>query len=520
MKTPLHVLIVEDSEDDSLLLIRMLNQGGYEPVYERVETFDDMKRALDSQRWDVVIADYILPRFSAPAALELLKEKKLDIPFIIVSGAIGEETAVSAMKAGAQDYIMKSNWARLVPAIDRELRDAQNRQKRKQAEDEKKRMEVQLLQAQKMEAVGRLTGGVAHDFNNLLTAIRGYTDLAVAKAEPATQLYKDLREIQIASERAMSLTRQLLLFSRRQPVEFVPVDLNLMVENLFNMLRRLIGEDIEFRHELAAEPLTILADQTSIEQIIINLVVNARDAVHEGGTITIKTETCVIDKQAAKSIPQAYTGRFARFSLSDTGKGMDVDTQKRVFEPFFSTKQDDKGSGLGLSVVLGIIRQHKGWIHVASEVGKGSVFDVYLPIVPEQPAVEAKKEESLDKYLGKGERILVIEDEDGVRYFAEKALTRSGYTVFTASNQKEAMEVFQREMGLRLVFSDVVLPTMNGIELIEEMLSIKPDLKVLLTSGYTDQKSQWNIIKKKGYTFLQKPYTLSLLLKTIHESLA
>jgi two-component system cell cycle sensor histidine kinase/response regulator CckA len=366
-----------------------------------------------------------------------------------------------------------------------------------------------------------LTGGVAHDFNNLLTAIRGYSDLAVAKTEPGSQLHKDLREIQIASERAMGLTRQLLLFSRRQPMEFLPIDLNQTIENLFGMLRRIIGEDIKLHHELASESLFVSADQTSIEQMIMNLVVNARDAMLEGGTITIKTKACLLDRHSVKTMPDARTGRFIRFSVADTGMGMDSETQKRMFEPFFSTKDFGKGSGLGLAVVLGIVQQHKGWIRVLSQVGQGSLFEVYLPIASERPAPAAERDATPESFFGKGERILVIEDEGGVRYFAQKALSRNGYTVFTASNEKEAIEAFKGEKGdFQLVFSDVVLPGMNGIQLIEKLLSLNPKVKVLLTSGYTDQKSQWRIIKRKGYPFLQKPYSLYTLLKTIRECIA
>jgi signal transduction histidine kinase len=521
MSIPLHVLVIEDSEDDTLLLMHTLRQSGYEPLFERVETYESMKRALESQKWDVVIADYLMPQFSAPAALELFKEKNLDIPFIIVSGAIGEEAAVSAMKAGAHDYIMKSNRARFAPAIARELREAQVRQKRKQAEEEKKKIEAQLLQAQRMEAIGRLTGGVAHDFNNILTVIRGYADMAIKQAKPGTQLSADLKEIEVASERAMNLTRQLLLFSRRQPMKFAPIDLNKTIENLLGMLHRIIGEDIEVRYDLASESLFICADQNSIEQMMMNLAVNARDAMHEGGIISIKTEKVTIGEKSCHDVSDARPGRFVKFSVTDTGTGMDPEILKHIFEPFFSTKNFGKGSGLGLSVVYGIIQQHKGWIQVHSEVGQGSTFEVYLPAVDELSEGTEEKKVTPNIYQGKGERILIIEDEDSVRHFAQRALSMNGYTVFTASDEKEAVEVFEKEKGaFRLIFSDVVLPTTNGIKLTDKFLSINPNLRILLTSGYTDQKSQWKKIKKNGYPFLQKPYTLNVLLKAVGDCIS
>jgi two-component system cell cycle sensor histidine kinase/response regulator CckA len=521
MSLPLRVLIIEDSEDDALLMVHALKKGGYHPITKRVSTRGAMMDALKEEEWELIIADYRMPLFSAPEALDLIKRENLEVPFIIVSGAIGEETAVQAMKSGAHDYIMKDNLARLVPAIERELREVEEHRKRKKAEEEKKKMEEQLLQAQKMEAIGRLTGGVAHDFNNLLTAIRGYTDMALDQADAGTQLFQDLREIQISAERAMNLTRQLLLFSRRQPMEFSYIDFNILVENLMGLLHRIIGEDIEVHYHLASDPLVVYADQTSIEQVLMNLVVNARDAMQDGGLITIKTDRILISEENRTEQTDASPGDYIKFSVIDTGTGMDAETQNHIFEPFFSTKEFGKGSGLGLSVVYGIVQQHKGWIHVTSDVDKGSVFEVYLPLVTMRRA-EKKTQQEIQSILamGHGERIMVIEDEDSVRHFAMRALSRGGYTVFTASNEQEAMEVFNREQGnLHLIFSDVVLPNMNGIKLIEKLLILNPEIKVLMSSGYTDQKSQWKIIREKGYPFLQKPYTFETLLRNIHELL-
>ena len=520
MSSPLRVLIVEDSEDDALLIVHALRQGGYKPLYKQVFTREDMISALDEQAWEVIIADYLMPRFSAPDALEIVKARALDVPFIIVSGAIGEETAVTAMKAGAQDYIMKDNLARLVPAIERELREVEVHRKKRQAEEDKKRIEKQLLQSQKMEAVGRLTGGVAHDFNNLLTAIRGYTDMALEQIDQDTQLFQDLKEIQVSAERAMNLTRQLLLFSRRQPMEFRQMDLNVTVENLLGLLHRIIGEDIEVHYDLYKDPIFIFADPTSIEQMVLNLVVNARDALSEGGKITVRTCRIHFDQKDVENSSEGYPGDFVCFSVSDTGSGMSKSTLEHIFEPFYSTKEFGKGSGLGLSVVYGIIQQHKGWIDVQSEKGHGSTFKIYLPIASKK--AESKNRIDLPHHIrkGNGERILIIEDEDSVRHFAKRALEKGGYQVFVASDDKEALRIFQQEKGnFQLVFSDVVLPNTNGIKLAENLLKQNPEIKIILTSGYTDQKSQWKIIREKGFPYLQKPYTFAVLLKTIGENL-
>jgi len=519
-RTPLRVLIIEDSEEDALLLVHALKQGGYDPIFQRIYTREAMVSALHDETWEVIIADYRMPRFSAPDALQIVKERCLDVPFIIVSGAIGEETAVTAMKAGAHDYIMKDNLARLIPAIERELREVEMHRKKQQAEEDKKRIEEQLLQSQKMEAIGRLTGGVAHDFNNLLTAIRGYTDMSFDQITKDTQLYKDLKEIQICTERAMNLTRQLLLFSRRQPMEFFHIDFNKTVENLLGLLHRIIGEDIEVRYDLVSEKLILFADQTSIEQMIMNLVVNARDAMLEGGTVTIRTEKSNLSSQAVKNISNAYPGDFVRFSVADTGSGIDEEILEHIFEPFYSTKAFGKGSGLGLSVVYGIIQQHKGWIQVESKKGMGSIFEVYLPLASKKNFRKAKYNLPINIKKGNGERILVIEDEDSVRHFAKRALEKGGYHVFTAMNDQEALDIFNKENGdFQLIFSDVVLPNTNGIKLVEKLLTKNSKMKVLMTSGYTDQKSQWKMIKEKGFPYLQKPYTFENLLRVIAENL-
>lgn len=521
MAQPLHVLIVEDSEDDTLLLLRALQRGGYEPFYERVDTPSAMISALEKKKWDIVISDYSMPQFSGPEALKILKEKNLDIPFIIVSGVIGEETAVSAMKAGAHDYIMKSSLIRLIPAIERELREAEIRKKQREVEKENKRIQDELIQAQKMEALGRLTGGVAHDFNNILTAISGYVELAMGQLGEESSVYPLLKEVQLGTERAANLTRQLLLFSRQQKLEFTDLDFNQILEALFGMLHRIIGEDITIRYELAKEPLVVFADRTSMEQMIMNLVVNAKDAIERGGTITIRTEKVFFNESHLSEMPGAPVGPCLCFSVIDTGIGMPTEVQAHIFEPFFTTKSDEKGSGLGLSVVYGIVQQHKGWIRVKSKVNEGSTFEIYLPLsaVPSfKKKTRGKEISSLPK--GKGERILVVEDETNLSRFVERALSRHGYAVFTARNEKEAKEIFEKEKGhFHLIFCDVVLPDVRGVELVDQLLEQNPKMRALLTSGYIDQRLPIECIQKKGFPFLQKPYTLEMLLQKVRECL-
>jgi len=378
-------------------------------------------------------------------------------------------------------------------------------------------VEAELRQAQKMEAVGRLAGGVAHDFNNLLTAIQGYIELAMMEVQEDAPLNRYLEEIRKASVRAANLTRQLLLFSRSHPIKVVTFDLNKAIEDMAKMLRRIIGEDISLALDLSAGLWAVEGDTGSIEQVVMNLVVNARDAMPEGGKIAIKTENVSVDEEYCSRYSYARPGRFVRLSVKDTGIGMDRATMERIFDPFFTTKKE--GTGLGLSVVYGIVKQHKGWINVESSPGLGSTFRVYLPAALSAP--EEEGEEILPEALrGNGERVLVVEDERPVRDFIEKALSESGYVVSVATNAKEAIEIFKRKKGkFDLVFTDVVLPDERGPKLVQQLLALQPGMGVLFTSGYTNEKSDWLVIREKGYPYIQKPYTLADLLRAVREAL-
>jgi signal transduction histidine kinase/ActR/RegA family two-component response regulator len=397
---------------------------------------------------------------------------------------------------------------------------ARTREEQQRWEEEKEKLQAQLLQAQKMEAIGTLAGGVAHDFNNLLTAIQGYTEIAMLGVEQTEPLHKNLEQIHYAAERATSLTRQLLLFSRRQPLELVAINVNKTIEGLLKMLKRLIGEDIAIRTELGCEAWTVQGDAGNIEQVFMNLAVNARDAMSGGGVLTIKTENVTLDEEYCKVIPDARPGKFVCLSVADTGTGMDAAVLQRIFEPFFTTKEFGKGTGLGLSVVYGIIKQHDGWINVYSERGRGAIFKVYLPASDVELKEEVQEKICLQDIQGKGERILVIEDEEAVREFASKVLRDNGYKVFEAADAKETLALFEQEKGqFDLIFSDMVLPDRSGLQVVEQLLRRNPKLMVLLSSGYSDDKSQWPAIREKGYRFLQKPYSIPELLRTFREVL-
>jgi two-component system, cell cycle sensor histidine kinase and response regulator CckA len=386
MSTALRVLIVEDSPDDAALVLRELRRGGYELVSERVETAEAMSAALERAEWDVILSDYTMPHFSALEALETLKSKQLDIPFIIISGTIGEETAVLALKAGAQDYLIKGRLARLVPALEREIREAHSRLERKLAEAENRKLEEQFHQAQKMEAVGRLAGGLAHDFNNFLSAINGYCQMMLNTLDRSDPTRAWLEEIKKAGDHAASLMRELLAFSRQHVLVTQVLDLNEVVAGVENMLRHLIGKDIDLVTLAAPALWQVKADAARIKQVIVNLAVNARDAMPGGGRLTIETSNVELDAASAQRHPSITPGRYVMLAVSDTGIGMDAQTQAHVFEPFFTTKDEGKGTGLGLAIVYGTVKQSGGAVWIDSELGQGAKFTIYLPQAEECPA--------------------------------------------------------------------------------------------------------------------------------------
>jgi signal transduction histidine kinase len=517
----LRALIADDSENDVVLLLRVLRKAGYQPVYERVCTAPAMKAALQRQAWDIVISDYEMPNFGGFEALQLLKESGHDLPFILVSAVVSEETAVAAMKAGAHDYIMKRNLARLAPAIERELREAQSRVARKAAEEALRQSEEQLRQAQKLEAVGRLAAGVAHDFNNILTAITGHSELLLRQLGADDPRRKNAEQIEKAAYRAAALTRQLLTFSRKQVIEPRVLKLNAVMFNIEGMLRRLIGEDIEFRTLLDPAAGHIKADPGQIEQVIMNLAVNARDAMPNGGKLIITTANTTLDKNHLKYSPDLCAGDYVMLAIADTGTGMSEEVKAHLFEPFFTTKPPGKGTGLGLATCFGIVKQNTGHINVHSELGRGTTFKIYFPQV--QPALEPSRVHIMPteaKAAGGNETVLLVEDEPVVRELAVATLREKGYTVVEAANGEEGLRMARQHDGkIDLVLTDVVMPVMGGKEMADALRTSHPDTKVLFTSGYTEDAMGHHGVLRPGIVFLQKPYMTATLARKVREVL-
>lgn len=379
--------------------------------------------------------------------------------------------------------------------------------------------EEQLRQSQKMEAIGRLAGGVAHDFNNLLTAITGYSRLILDDLKPSDPLYHDVEEIANAGDRAAALTRQLLAFSRRQVLQPKVLDLNSIVGNMEKMLRRLIGTHIDLNTPSEPGLRRVVADPGQIEQVIMNLVINARDAMPQGGEIEIRTENVNLNEQDAAAAGGLIAGAHAMLTVTDTGTGMDEKTRKKIFEPFFTTKPKDKGTGLGLATVFGIVSQSGGAITVESQPNEGATFRIYLPEA-EAPAEEEVATAGLDSPESGGETVLVVEDEDVVRGLIVRTLESKGYKTLQAEHGGDALLLCERHKGgIELMITDIVMPRMSGLELAERLKPIRPDMEVLFVSGYSDEIIADHGIADGGIHFVQKPFASRVLLKKIREIL-
>jgi two-component system cell cycle sensor histidine kinase/response regulator CckA len=748
---PLRVLLVEDSASDAKLIIQELRHTGSPVEFERVETAVALHDALRRREWDVVISDWSMPHFTALAALATLREVGLDLPFIIVSGTMGEETAVQAMRAGAQDFVVKDKVGRLVPAVEREVREFKQRMARRKAEDalreselrfrrlaesglvgiivaegsgkileansaflnmvgyspeelasglvnwaeltppefkslstrviedlrtsgvarpwekeyvrkdgsrvpvlvcvatferdknislvidlterkqaeaariraeealraselqyralfdnsplpkwvydvgtlrflavnetalraygysredflgmtildirppeevprlvqaihdltddrtgvwrhrakngkafdaevhaytfeqdgracrlivaqdvtERQRLEDQLRQAQKMEAVGRLAGGVAHDFNNILSVILSYGEMLLADLPHGEPMRDDIDEIVKAGRRAVDLTRQLLSFSRQQVLEPRVFEPNDLLANIDKMLRRILGADVDLASVPGEGLGRVRADPGSLEQVVMNLVVNARDAMPTGGQLTIETANVELDEEYARQHPGSKPGPHVMIAVSDTGTGMDAATRSRIFEPFFTTKAQGKGTGLGLSTVFGIVHQSGGTVWVYSEIGKGTTFKVFLPRVDAD--VDAIQSSTPPATTHGTETILLVDDDEAVRLVARAILRKSGYRVIEASNAGEALLHAEGHPGpIHLLVTDVVMPQMSGPTLAQRLAASQPAMKVLCMSGYTDDSIVRHGIIEGRIAFLQKPVT-------------
>lgn len=633
----LRILYAEDNSADAELILLQLKKNGFDFHTEVVDTPDSFQDKLRSHHYDLILSDYSMPNWSAMGALEIAQREAQDIPFILVSGSIGDEAIVECMKQGVTDYVLKDRPARLPAAVRRALNDKSLRDERIQVEKElrfsevryrrlfeaakdgilildghtgeildvnpflmnllgytrqeflgkqlwdigffqdredskdsfrtlqaseyiryddlplqtkdrkraevefvsntyfsgekkviqcnirdmteRRQLELQLRQSQKMEAIGQLAGGVAHDFNNLLTIISGYGELVADGLGPDSPHLGPVKEIQKAADRAADLTRQLLAFGRRQVLAPQVLDLNEVVSNVDKMLRRLIGEDIDLIPISSGGLGRVKADAGQIEQIIMNLAVNARDAMPKGGKLTIETADVVLDDTYARKHLAVTPGPYVMLAVSDTGCGMDAATQARIFEPFFTTKPPGKGTGLGLATVYGIVKQSGGNIWMYSELGKGTTFKVYLPRVDDMVA-EVKLSQAKDGDARGTETVLVVEDEETIRSLVRGILEKHGYTVLEANGGVEGLAICQQHPHtIHLVLTDVVMPQMSGSELAGKLASLRPETKVLFMSGYTNKAIGQDGLLDRNTAFIEKPFTPQALARKVREVL-
>jgi two-component system, cell cycle sensor histidine kinase and response regulator CckA len=508
MGQTLAVLLVEDREDDADLIRRCLIRGGYDPQITRVETEGEFRGALAASRWDVILSEYTLADFNCQGALEALRSSEADIPFIALSGTVSEETILTLLHSGAGDYVMKNNMARLPSAVDRAIRETEGRRHRE-------RLENQLQQAMKMEAIGRLAGGVAHDFNNLLTVIAGCAQLALLEDNPARSV---LEEILLAADRASGLTRQLLAFSRQQSLEPQVFDINKLVRVMEKLLRRLIGEDILVVSRIAETPLSVKADPGQLEQVLLNLAINSRDAMPTGGKIILSTFRQRLDGSSA-TLQGLPAGDYCGISVSDNGTGISAEALPHIFEPFFTTKSEGTGTGLGLATAYGIVQQSCGAIHAQSEEGMGTTMTVLLPssavhaAALVSPAVETPDSGT--------ETILIAEDDDTVLRLVSRSLSASGFQVIEADSGEAALERLhaQGPAGVDALITDVVMPGISGTVLAARATELLPQLKVLFMSGYTEDVIRHHGVLRENVAYLQKPFAPSELVRKIRQLL-
>ena len=455
--------------------------------------------------------------------LELIHPDSMDAAVSIamkcLAGSPAPPTELRIVHSSGREVAVES---RAVPVSFRDggaiLSTSRDISARKAAEAEQRRLEAQLRQASKMEAVGRLAGGVAHDFNNLLTGIRGFTDILLSGVRESDARHADLLEIQNATQRAAALTGQLLAFSRKQVVLPIVVDLNLLLSGAMRILERLIGEDVQVSFKPGVDLLAVRVDPSGMEQVIINLAVNARDAMPQGGLLSIETSCLEIDAAFCANHLDARPGPYVLLSVIDTGVGMSAGVLSRLFEPFFTTKGPGRGTGLGLSIIYGIVQQAGGFVHVESDVGAGSTFRIYLPAVLEKPVAPTVV---IEPELPRGsESILLVEDEVLVRSLVTKFLHSQGYSVLAAARGSEALQLAANEdVRVDLLLSDVILPNMNGRQIYEKLAQTRPALRVLFMSGYTENIILPHGVLEAGFFFVQKPFSLKELARKVREAL-
>jgi two-component system cell cycle sensor histidine kinase/response regulator CckA len=524
------ILYVErHAADIDLTVASFAEQAPYLRV-ESVRSSEEALAMIQESEYHLVLIDLRMPEMNALDFLREVRHRRLAVPVVIVTGLGEESAAVAALKLGASDYVVKrddyltqlpyvidhaidrAQLARVNERLEVELAD------REKAEKDRALMAEQLQQAQKIDSLGLLAGGVAHDFNNLLTVIGSNADLMLDQLDRRDPLWEHATDIRTAAVRAADLTRQLLAFSRKQLLQPRVVDLNALIRESAKMLRRLLNENVELLTNLEPESAPVHVDPGQFDQVLVNLAVNGRDAMPRGGRLTIATQDVTVDDRAAQPRASFRPGRYVLLTVTDTGGGIPKEILPRIFEPFFTTKEHGKGTGLGLSMVYGIVKQSGGWIWIDSELGRGTTVKVYFPR-DDSPVSATDTPAALVSRRGT-ETVLVVEDEESVRKLTSHVLRRHGYEVLEAANAGEALLACEQHPSpIPLVITDIVMPGMSGPDLAERLRTLHPQMKLLFTSGYTDAAVVEHGLSTQTMVFLQKPFTPAELARKVRDVL-
>ena len=508
------ILIVDDSANSRLVLKDLLKAAGFQDIVlagSAVEAFQILGVAngvaVDPTEFDLVLLDVLMPDIDGIGACRRIRatEALKDLPIVMVTGQEEGASLEQAFAAGATDYITKpvnkvQLRARVAAALDlkREI------DSRKFAYKE---LEKQLIRSQQLASIGQLVGGVAHDFNNVLTLMMGYSQMGLNKLDPEDSLHEPLTQLVKAAEHAASLTKQLLAMSRVQSTVSGPLDLNALVVDTSKMLSRVLGENVELTTVLLEKPLQICVDQTQIEQILLNLAVNARDVMPGGGKLTIETSISELRGNIGGKNEETPLSEYALLSVSDTGSGMTDEVKSKIFEPFFTTKDAGKGTGLGLATCYSIVQDNGGYLEVESQLGEGSTFRVYLPLAEKVDAISGG-EEGVESIAEGHETILLAEDEAALRSMVANILNTQGYTVLQSANGEEGLQLAEKcqNQKIDLLLSDVMMPKMTGTELAQRLQVLRPDIKVILTSGYGEEHLNLSDLGS-SIVFVPKPFS-------------
>mgnify|MGYP001605868699 CR=1 FL=1 len=506
---PVRVILLEDQDDDALLIERELKRGGIAFTARRAVDRPSFIAALQELQMDLILSDNrLLGGFTGSQALELAVEASPATPFVFVSGTIGEEAAIETMCQGATDYVIKDHLARLIPVVKRALRESAGSR-------ERARLEREILQAQKMESLGRMAGAVAHDFNNLLAIIMGNAELLESSAADAARTALRGGVILQAAERGRELTSRLLAFSRGQTAESSEFDLNARVAAFGPMFVSLLGPGIELKTEWHRGPLPLRGSPGQIDQVIMNLLVNAKDAIGGPGEVVIRTARLESPDMPPTGFPLLPPGSYAMLTLRDSGSGMTAEVKARLFEPFFTTKEPGRGTGLGLATVYGIVKQYGGGIAVESALGQGTEFRIVLPLAT------VDREGGVATARGNGSTVLVVDDEECVREFVRHVLEAAGcHRVVTAAGGLEAVALLERAPAtIGLVLTDVMMPGVKGVQVARRARELWPGIPVLFMSG-SETAATEAVLEIPGSTRLAKPVSPSDLLRAVRLAFA